>query len=314
MRDGLKVTVLAVVVMALLLTLGFAWASRRRADALANGPGELQQVVHAPGPAPLLVALETLEFSPEDGPDETVWQLTTYDAATGARLARTPGVPWTRCAAASAGLLWCATAQSELAVLTLPSLAVKHAPEAVARQVGQKLMDAAHLKVTDQGALVSLLADGRKVALDAQTLATTPASAPTSSPPPFRDGPFADLQDCRVDDGAKRGLCRTDDGGERRVDRGPGWLKPTRLPIDAVPGRFFLLVDSSLDEAAATRDLVALDEQLAVAVRLPLVPARSTLDLAGLAAPGVLALSFRGPNVTVGVDVATGAERYRIRH
>lgn len=314
MGEGKKAWLVAGIVTVGLAVLGFAWGTKRRADALAHGPGRLESVVPVPGNKPLLVALETVEFTYEDDADETVWRLTAYDAETGAQLARKPNVPWSSCAAASAGLLWCTNSRSEVGVLTLPSLEVRHAPEAVAQKVGQKLMEATSLEVTADGALVSLLADGRKVQLDAQTLATSPAAKAPPERSPFRDGPFANLQLCNIEEGARQGLCRYEAHGQARADHSAGWLRPNRLNVDAVPGRMFLLVQSSLDEAAATRELVVLDESLSETAHLPLVPASATLERAAVAAPGVLTLSFRSLNVTVGVDVAKGVERYRIQH
>lgn len=316
MGEGPKAWLFAVVVTGGLLVLGFAWAMKQRTDALDHGPGHLESLVPVPGDKPLLVALETLEFTSEDGPDETVWRLTAYDAETGARVARKPNVRWSRCAAASAGLLWCSNSRNEVGVLTLPALEPRHTPETVSQKVGQKLMDATRLEVTDRGALVSLLADGRKVQLDAETLATSPAPPRPEPRYPFRDGPFANLQFCNIEGGARQGLCRYESrGGQMRADHSAGWLRPERLNLDAVPGRLFLLVHSSLDDAAATRELVVLDETLSETAHLPLVPAKSTtLERAAVAAPGVLSLSFRGEQVTVGVDVLKGVERYRIPH
>lgn len=315
MGDGTKAVIFSVTVTALIFGGGYVWSQQRRTEALERGPGDLQSVVHVAGSTPLLVSLETIELSSEDS-DETVWRATAYDARTGALVARKPEIPWTQCAPAGASHLWCVTSKGELGVVSLPNLEVRHTPEMVAGKVGQKLMDANRLEVTAGGALVSLLADGRKVQLDPEMLAVSPAPAPLAEPhrlaPP---GPFSNLEVCAIGDSARQGFCRfTAGSGRSRVDSGDGYLRPDRVPVE-VPQRMLLLTHSSLDEATATRELVVLDESLSPRLKLPLVTARASLERAALPAPDVLVLTFDSPaNTTVCIDLAKGAERYRIRH
>lgn len=309
MGDFAKNMSFAALITALLFGGLGLYARHRRAEHLANGRGEVKALVlgSAEGRA-LWVSVETQEFSSEDD-DETVWRLSVYDAATGARLARKAEVPWRACAAATAGLLWCAVGDA-VEVVRLPSLEVLHASAEVQARVGQKLMQAASLVVMPAGALRSLLADGRVVELAADSLAVSPAGPPPQAAP----GPSLGLRPCTLPNTGREGLCR--EAGGARADSGEGFLRPRLLAVEGLSDRVLVLNQTSLDDAVAATQLSVLDAELKP-VSLRVLTPREPLLLRThwLPATRTVVLGFGAPaHVTVAVDVDTGAERYRIEH
>lgn len=313
MGEGTKILVASVVLTALIFGVGSLWGASRRAERLDRGPGELKDVFLAQGKEPLWVALETLEFSSEDS-DETVWRLSAYDPKSGTLVARKKEVPWSRCASAGPGRLWCVSQGAQLAVLSLPTLEEAHGVAKVSASIGQKVMNASSLDTTPGGALLAQLADGRQLQLDPETLQLSPPPpAPARARP--ETGPFEGLTTCSLPNSARMGYCRWGDRGSERVDQGDGFLRPERLPIDPVQGRMLVLARTSLDDATAMHELLSLDERLVVQRRVTLAPAKAGLQRAAWVPEAkVLLLAFGAPEyTTVAVDLEAG-ERFRIRH
>lgn len=316
MTDGTKSIVFSVVVTGLIVGGGFTWAHYHRVDALGSGPAELNRAFLARADKPFWVALETIEFSSEDS-DETVWRLSAYDVNTGALVARKTEVAWVGCTPAGAGRLWCVTANDGLAVLAVPSLEELHPAAVVAQKTGQKLMDVRSLKTTESGALLTTLADGKKVELDPVSLVASPAVAEKPVRKPPEAGPFAGLGTCSIANSAREGFCRWKvSGPQYRVDTGDGYLSPERLPVEPVGGRMFIVAKTSLDASVAKLEFLALDEALTPQVRVPLGSASASVDRAEYVPEAMLLLlAFQAPeHTTVAIDLAKGAVRYRVHH
>lgn len=300
------------------IVFGGIWlhASKAREDRLANGEAELKSLLAASaGGVPVWVSLETQEFSTEDS-DETVWRMSVYELETGKRLARRAEVPWHDCASAGDGRLWCTLPGGLVEVVTLHGLETKHSAEAIEAKLVHKMMDAHALRITDDGSLRTMLADGRTVTIHPDTLEQTPAMGdvrPQSAPQYERTSPFFGLRACPLPNSGRSGLCI---GFDDRRDTGEGWLRPEVLVVPELKDRLLVLAKTSLDEAVTAQELWVLDEKLQPVTHRVLVPkSPSLVKQYWFEKTRTVVLGFGPPaNETVAVDVGNGAERYRIRH
>lgn len=300
------------------LVFGGMWLhfSKAREDRLNNGESEVKRLFTASaGGTPLWVSLETQEFSGEDY-DETVWRVSVYELATGKRVARRAEVPWHECASAGDGRLWCVAPNGGVEVVTLQGLETKHSAEMIEAKVLHKMMDASALRITEEGLLRTMLADGRTIDLHPDTLEQTPAMSqlpPPASPQFERTSPFFGLRGCPLPNSGRSGLCI---GFDDRRDTGEGWLQPEVLVVPELKDRVLVLAKTSLDAAVMAQELWVLDEKLQVVHHRVLTPkSPSLVKLHWLEETRTVVLGFGPPaNETVAVDVGSGAERYRIKH
>lgn len=275
---------------------------------LETAPGVLQARVMVEGPpGPLLVTIESVEYSSEDN-DYSRYRGTVWDASSGARLARVRDVPWRRCVGARGARLWCLEDQGTVELVGLPALERVASFAELEGRAGQRLLGAAQLQV-EAGVLAVTLSDGKLMGLDPETrsLVPRPPAAPRGAP----EGPA--FSPCPIPGTQRLGLCQGGPRGER-VDPGDGFLSPELLGRG--PSGWLVLADTSLDPQVAQRELVWLDERLTQTRRLPLGPvggwssqARDWLDRRRF-----LVLTHTDPSFTVGIDLEQGRERWRVTH
>lgn len=306
--SGRATTVLAVIIMGVLIGALVLFARWRREVRLESGEGELRSSLLVEGDGPVLLSIESLEFSSEDS-DETIYRLSTWDAVTGKRLARVKEVPWRDCAAASRGLVWCVTDQREVEVLNVPSLTVKHAK--VSATLGGKIMNASNLEVSSLGKLRATLADGKKVEVDAETLST----APQVTEPPRDSPPSPRVSDCSIPNSERRGLCERDESGQlQRVDATDGWLR--LQVVSELPDGWILCVNTSLDDAANQRRVVKLDQAFKEvgSTTIGQLPGWSTIKPLWVKPNELFLVSSTEVDATIGIDAKSGHELFRIAH
>lgn len=301
---------LSVVVTLALVAGGFAYGAWRRESRLESGEGALKQaflVQTASGP--VLMALESLEFSGEDY-DETVYRATAYDARTGVRLARRKEVTWRGCVPAGEGLAWCHGENDSLEVVNVPTLDTKFDQAALTARLGHKVMNASQLDVSAAGRLRVTLDDGTKVELDATTLNTSELSKDEP-----RSRPGTRLFDCSIPNSEREGLCvRGQYGAEQRVDPGAGWLRMQVLA--EVEGGVLIIANSSLDDSANSRRVVRLDSQFKEVGQTTIGKIHGYATYEPMwAKPGELFLiSSNDLNETIGIDARDAREVFRIKH
>ncbi|MFT3712510.1 MAG: hypothetical protein QM817_33095 [Archangium sp.] len=288
----------------------WAWSTWNRANELEYGEGRLKNALVIPGANPVLLAVESLEFSSEDS-DEIVFRLTSYDARTGKRIARKKEVPWRDCAPASEGLAWCYGDDSTLEVITVPALETKWSAAALSAKVGQKIMNVTQLDVSAKGGFRATLADGKKVELDAQTLNATPQTEAA----PRKSRPSPKLFDCSIPNTEREGLCtRGQYGAEQRVDTGDGWLRMDVLAD--VPGGMIIAVNTSLDDAVNERLIVRLDDKLREVGATSLGKRHGYMshDLVWVTPDELFVLVDKEFDTTIAIDATSGRPAWRVRH
>lgn len=308
--SGRATVVLSVLLCVVLFGSLMLFSRWRRDERLESGSGDLHHAVLVQAEPPTLLSIEALEFSSEDD-DEIVYRVTSWDARTGKRLARLKEVAWRKCASAGAGLVWCLTDKDELEVLRVPTLTLAHGAAEVSAKVGQKVMNATQLDVSEAGRLRATLADGRKVELSADTLALSPQSPEAQRP----SSPSPRVYACSIANSERLGLCeRVEYGKEQRVDTGDGWLR-LRV-VSELPDGWILAVNTSLDDAVNERRLVRLDATFKElgSTTIGKVASWATLEPMWVTPNELFLVSSPETHSTIGVDAQTGTERFRIAH
>ena len=298
--------------LALVVAVGGLYAGSRvwRAQAALAEPGHLERATLGALNGPVWVAVESVEMSSGDDERETRWRMSVNDARTGRRLARKLDVPWRACTGAGEGRLWCLTPSSgEVSVVSLPALEELHGAAAV-KAAG--LEDAWRLETDLQGALLGQTSAGQLVRLDPEGLRVTGRQA---AAPPSATGPFASVFTCALAEPGRQGLCRNTPD-RPRLDEGPGFFQLRRLDFPGLEDRLVLLARTAAAPMAKGAELIVFDAQLRPSVRNRLLEEQAPLVSTGLTADrSMVVLGFGPPaNLTVGVDLLTGAQRLRIEH
>lgn len=307
---GKKSIIISVVLTAVVFAGLWVWSSWRRTDRLEYGEGDLKNAFVIPGTNPVLLSIESLDFSGEDD-TEIVFRVTTYDARSGKRIARKKEVSWRDCTPASEGLAWCYGDANTLEVITVPALETKWDAVSLSTKVGQKIMNVTQLDVSSVGGFRATLADGKKVELDAQTLNATPQTEAAER----KSRPSPKLYDCSIPNSEREGLCtRGQYGTEERVDTGDGWLRMDVLA--QVPGGLIIAVNTSLDDAVNERLIVRLDDRLREVGVTSLGKMHGYLshDLIWVTPDELFVLVSKEFDTTIAIDARSGREVYRVRH